>query len=64
MRPAVILQLPVNPKLKELIGRAADADGLAMNEWVSKVCAKELGRPDVAQVPRKQIGRPRNKVAV
>lgn len=58
-KPAVIMTVPVDPELKELIGRAADDAGMPMNEWIAKVTAKALGRPDLARVPRKPIGRPR-----
>lgn len=58
-KPAVIITLPIHPELKELIGRAADGDGVPMNEWVSKLVAQALGRPDLAAIPRKPLGRPR-----
>lgn len=64
VRPAAFLNLPIHPELKELIGQAADEDGLAMNEWIAKLAAEHLGRPDLAQIPRKPFGRPRKPVAI
>lgn len=58
-KPAVIMTVPVAPELKELIGKAADEEGVPMNEWLSRVAAEALGRPDLARVPRKAYGRPR-----
>lgn len=62
-KPAVIMTLPVAPELKAEIARAAEEEGLPMNEWVARVCAEALGRPDLGQVPRKGYGRPRKDVA-
>lgn len=61
MRPAAILTVPIDPDLKELIGQAADDEGVPMNEWVAEVLAKKLHRPDLAKIPRKPFGRPRSK---
>lgn len=58
-KPAVIMTVPVAPELKELIGEAADQEGIPMNEWIAKVAAEALGRPDLAAIPRKAFGRPR-----
>jgi hypothetical protein len=63
-KPAVVMTLPVDPRLKELIGQAADESNMPMNEWVAKVTAEHLGRPDLARVPRKAYGRPRAKAGV
>lgn len=60
-KPAVIMTIPVDPELKDLIGQAADDDGIPMNEWVAKVAADALGRPDLAKIPRKAFGRPRKE---
>ena len=57
-KPAVIMTLPVDPELKRLIREAARADNMPMNEWVAKVVADYLGKPELARVPRKDYGRP------
>ncbi len=59
VKPAVILSLPISPELKDLIGQAADEAGLAMNEWMAKLAAEHLGHPELAEIPRKPLGRPR-----
>ena len=59
MRPAAILTINIDPDLKALIGERADEERLPMNEWVAQVLAKKLGRPDLAEIPRKSFGRPR-----
>jgi hypothetical protein len=59
-KPAAIMTVPVDPLLKELIGQAADGEGIPMNEWVARLAANALQRPELAEVPRKQMGRPRN----
>lgn len=61
--PAAIMSVPVAPELKKQIGIAADAEGIPMNEWVARVTAEALGRPDLAKVPRKQYGRPRKEIS-
>lgn len=61
LRPAVSLHIPVDPELKELIGKAADKEGKTMNEWIAELAAKKLGRPDLADIPRKPMGRPRKE---
>ena len=57
-KPAAIMTVPVDPVLKQLIFDAAYKSGMAMNEWVSKVIADHLERPDLARIPRKPYGRP------
>lgn len=63
VRPAAILTLPIDPRLKEAIGKAADEAGLSMNEWVAQLAAEALGVPEYAEIPRKTFGRPRNPPA-
>lgn len=63
-KPAVILTLPVDPQLKELIGRAADVEGIPMNEWVARLAANALHRPELGEVPRKPLGRPRKELSL
>lgn len=57
--PAVLVSLPISHELKEAIGAAADAAGMAMNEWIAELVAKHFGRPELAEIPRKPFGRPR-----
>ncbi|HBI44462.1 MAG TPA: hypothetical protein DDY78_16660 [Planctomycetales bacterium] len=64
VRPAAILTLTIDPELKDLIGEAADRDELPMNEWMARLAAQELGRPDLGKIPRKLSGRPRKPAAV
>lgn len=52
-----------DPELKRLAGEAADAAKLPLSEFVAKVVAEALGRPDLARIPRKSLGRPRNEIA-
>jgi hypothetical protein len=59
MRETVVLSIRIHPKLKEAVGRAADADELPMNEWMSVLLARYLKKPNLAKVPRKAFGRPR-----
>ncbi len=56
------LYVTISPELKDLIDQAAFDQGLATNEYVAKVLAKALGRPDLAKIPRKPLGRPRIRV--
>lgn len=59
VKPAAILTVPLDPELKELIGKAADKEGVPMNEWVARLAAEKLERPDLATIPRRPFGRPR-----
>ncbi len=61
MAPA-IFTIRMGPELKEEIGRAADEQGVPMNEFMAKVLADFLGRPELAQIPRKSYGRPRKEM--
>lgn len=63
VKTAVILTLPISPELKNAIGDKADAANLPMNEWVARVLAEMLGRPELAAIPRKSMGRPRKETA-
>jgi hypothetical protein len=51
-----------DPELKRLCWQAADAAALPLSEWIARVLAKEIGRPDLAVVPRKKLGRPRKEL--
>jgi len=63
LRPAEYLAVRVDRELKNLIGDAADEEGMTVNEWVARLAAKHFGRPDLATIPRKPLGRPRNAVS-
>lgn len=56
------LAVRIDRELKNLIGLRADEEDLTLNEYVAQVFAKELGRPDLAAIPRKSFGRPRKAV--
>lgn len=49
----------VDSRLRTLIEELADAENIAMSECVAQLLAKAVGRPDLAGVPRKRMGRPR-----
>jgi len=51
-----------HPDLRIEIGKAADRDGVPMNEFVARVLADHLGRPELAVIPRKSVGRPRKEL--
>ena len=53
--------MTINIKLSEELVRAIDeaAGPLARNEYMANVLAEHLGRPELAEIPRKRMGRPR-----
>lgn len=51
-------------ELKQLAGKAADAAGVPLSEYVAQVLARELKRPDLGKIPRKRLGRPRKEVVI
>ena len=51
-----------DPELKRLICKEADAANLPLSEFVVKVLAEHLHRPDLAKVPRGKMGRPRKEI--
>jgi hypothetical protein len=55
------LQIDIPSELKILVGDAADRADLPMNEYVAKVLATAMNRPDLAVIPRRRPGRPREK---
>lgn len=57
------IRVYADPQLKALAGAAADERGVPLSEFVVQVLAQHLGRPDLAKVPRKSIGRPRKDLA-
>jgi hypothetical protein len=46
-------------ELKDLAGLEADKANIPLSEWIVRVVAKQIGRRDLAEVPRKKLGRPR-----
>jgi hypothetical protein len=54
-----VIFAPVHPELKRLVGERADAADLPLNEYVARVLAEHLARPDLAWIPRKKPGGPR-----
>lgn len=71
---AVVQPLPISeseyvnvrmhPDLKEIIAKRAHRDRVSMSEFMLKITADALGRPDLGQVPRiTRIGRPRKEIA-
>ncbi len=57
----VELRSYVHEDLKELVGQHADVAGLPVSEYIAKLLAGHVGRPDLAEIPRKSGGRPRVK---
>jgi hypothetical protein len=62
MPPAVGIGFRVHPDLKRLLWQKADEEGMPLNELVAKLLAHSLGRPELAKIPRKQLGRPRKEI--
>lgn len=58
-----IFTFRLDPELKRALGERADAEGLPLNEYMALVLAKHIKRPELAKIPRKSIGRPRNDEA-
>jgi len=52
----------VDSRLRDLIEGLADKDNIAISDCVAALLAKAVGRPDLAEVPRKRMGRPRGKI--
>ncbi len=57
------IEFRLSEKLKQVIGDAADKAGLPMNEYMARVLADHLGRPELAAIPRGLGGRPRKQLA-
>lgn len=51
------LYVLVAPELKDAVDMIAFREGLATNEWVAKVLADKIGRPELAKIPRNPLGR-------
>lgn len=58
MRKAIQVCTTIGGPLREEIRKAASAEGMKSNEWISRACALALGRPDLVEVPRHKRGRP------
>ncbi len=52
----------VDSRLRDLIEELADKDNIAISDCVAALLATAVGRPDLAEVPRKRMGRPRGKI--
>ena len=52
----------VDSRLRKLIEALADKDDVTLSDYISALLAKGVGRPDLAEVPRKRMGRPRGKI--
>jgi hypothetical protein len=57
------LAVDISAELKKVVGDAADEADVSMNEFVARVLAQAVERPELSIIPRKRPGRPR-KVAV
>lgn len=55
-----IFTFRLDPELKKLLGEEADKEGVPLNEYMAGILAEHIGHPDLAKIPRKSIGRPRN----
>lgn len=49
------------PELKSLIWDEAEKTGIPLSEYIVRVLAQHIGRPDLAVIPRISVGRPRGK---
>ncbi len=58
------MEVKMLPELRDLLGRVADAEDLPMNEYLVRLLARHLKRPDLATIPRKKLGRPRKEFAI
>jgi len=58
-----ILYLEIASELKEIVGQLADTENLPVNEYVARLLAKHIKRPDLALIPRKKMGRPRKELS-
>ena len=59
MRLTSSLTVTIAPELKNLVDQNAYDQGVPTNEYVAKILADKLKRPDLAKIPRKPMGRPR-----
>lgn len=54
------VQVRLDPELVRLLDVEADRRDLARNELWAEILAGWLKRPDLAEIPRKRLGRPRH----
>ncbi len=57
------LFVQIQPELKELANKAADAEEIPLNHFIARLLANHLKRPDLATIPYKRMGRPRKQLA-
>jgi hypothetical protein len=60
---AATVYVAIHPELKRLIGEDADTRNLPMNERIAQILAEHYGRPELGEVPRGKLGRPRKQPA-
>lgn len=51
-----------HPELVALASKAADEQHIPLSEFAARVLADHFGRPDLREIPRKQMGRPRKNI--
>lgn len=59
----VHLHVEIPASLKDLVGAAADEENVTLNEFVTKLIAEKLERPELAHLRRPKPGRPRKPAA-
>lgn len=57
----VDIRVYASEELKELAWDEAEKIGLPLSEYIVRVLADHLSRPDLRVIPRKAMGRPRAK---
>jgi hypothetical protein len=57
------IHVRMHPGLRKLVAEKADEMNLPMSEFIAEVLANALERPDLAEVPRRKMGRPRKEMA-
>lgn len=58
------VQVKLNPELYGVLASLADESQIPMGEYLVRLVAEKARRPDLAFVPRKRMGRPREKAKV
>jgi len=53
------LKVKASVEFRDAVGELADRAGISMNEWIVRTIAQNIGRPELATIPRKRMGRPR-----
>jgi hypothetical protein len=49
----------VGERLRDLVVAEADREGIPVSEVIARLLAKAVNRPDLGEVPRRRMGRPR-----